>query len=559
VVRFEVLGPVRAWRGEAEIELGPPRQRAALAALLLQDGTPLSPGQLVDALWGGAAPPPALGMVRSYVSRLRHALEPDTPIATVGGGYAVPSPSLDLTEFRRLRATAGAPALRAALSLWHGTPLAGVNGEYAEAERVRLEQLRLTTVEDLAAADIEAGAHVEAAAALAELIAEQPLRERPRELRMLALYRAGRQAEALEVFARTRRLLDERGLYPGPELREMQRRILTSDPALAAPAARPAQLPPELPEFAGREDISAAMAAALTPSGARVPVVGIEGLAGVGKTALAVHVGHRIAPAFPDGQLFTDLAASADPLAELLRGAGVTDLPPSSSERAALWRTRTAGRRVLLVLDGARDADQIRTLLPGAGGAAVVITARRRLYGLPYAHWHKLGGLDQQASARLLESMIGPRAAADPQSARELIRRTAGLPQVLQGAAARIASRPAWTMAQALERLGRPAPGAPATPPECQAIEEPYESALAELSPAEARAFSALSAIEKPKITTAEAATTLALTLPDTAVLLESLVDAHLLDPAGPDAYSYQEPLRAFARSRLDRSSQKAR
>ncbi|WP_328617304.1 winged helix-turn-helix domain-containing protein [Amycolatopsis sp. NBC_00355] len=548
-VRFEVLGPVRAWRGGVEIELGPPQQRAALAVLLLQGGTSLSPAQLVEALWGGAEPKAATGMVRSYISRLRHALEPATPIKSLGGGYAIVAPTLDLTEFQHLLAKGDADSLRTALALWHGTPLSGVNG--FEAERVRLEQLRLKAIEDLAAADIEAGHHAEATAALSELITEQPLRERPRELQMLALYRSGRQAEALDVYARIqRRLEDEVGLYPGPELREMQRRILSSDPTLAATITRPTQLPPELPEFVGREDLRQALTDTLRTSGAAVPVVALEGLAGIGKTTLAVQLGHTIAASFPDGQLFTDLSVSTDPLSELLRGIGVTDLPPSSSERAALWRTRTTGRHLLVILDDARDADEIRPLLPGAGGPAVMITARQRLYGLPHAQWRKVSALDPTASQLLLERLIGPRAHEDVAATKELIRRTAGLPQVLQAVGARVASRPDWTMAEALQRLGRPAPGSPVTPPECWAIEKPYESALSQLSKTQSRAFRVLSHLPTPLVPLATAAKTLNLPLPATAAILESLVDAHLLNPAGPDAYRYQEPLREFARSR---------
>ncbi|HEV7626533.1 MAG TPA: BTAD domain-containing putative transcriptional regulator, partial [Streptomyces sp.] len=494
-------------------------------------------------------PRAATGMVRSYISRLRHILEPATPIESIGGGYAIVAPTLDLTEFQRLLTAGDAASLRAALRLWHGTPLSGING--FEAERVRLEQLRLKAIEDLAAADIEAGHHADAVAALSELITEQPLRERPRELQMLALYRSGRQAEALDVFTRIQHLLeDELGLYPGPELREMQRRILASDPTLAATISRPTQLPPRLPEFVGRENISRSLADALTPSDSGVPVIGIEGLAGIGKTTLAVQVGHTIAGSFPDGQLFTDLSVSTDPLAELLRGIGVTDLPPSFSERAALWRTRTTGRRLLLVLDDAGDADQIRPLLPGAGGSAVMITARQRLYGLAYAHWQKLGGLDPAESLTLLERLIGTRVHHDPAATEELIHRTAGLPQVLHAVGARVSSRPDWTMTQALQRLGRPAPGSPVTPPECWAIEKPYESTLAQLSPAQSRAFRVLSHLETPLVPLPAAATALNLSLADTAALLESLVDAHLLEPAGPDTYRYQEPLRAFARSR---------
>ncbi len=550
-MRFEVLGPIRAWRGDAEIELGPPQQRAALAVLLLQEGTPLSPSQLVSALWGGAEPRAAVGMVRSYVSRLRHA---GVPIESTGGGYAIRPASLDVTEFQRLLSSAGPDSLRAALLLWHGTPLTGVNGDYAEAARVRLSELHVTAREDLAAADIEAGRHVEAVTALAGLIAEQPLRERPRELQMLALYRSGRQAEALDVYARTQRLLEsELGLYPGPELQEMQRRILAADPSLA-PLSRPSQLPPDLPEFVGRVSETSALSDALT----RASVIGIEGLAAIGKTALAVHIGHILTPSFPDGRLFLDMAESADPLSELLRGIGVTDLPPSVSERAALWRTRTTGRHLLVILDNARPADDLRPLLPGAGGPAVMITARRRRYDLAQAHWTKLGGLDLPDSVALLTQLLGPeRVSRELPEARTLASRTAGLPQVIQAIGARLAARPAWTMAEALKRVGRPAPGSPATPPECQAIEKPYESALAELTPLQARAFALLSAF--PTFSTTTASEVLELGWADTTILLESLADAHLLDPSGPERYSYQEPVRMFARGRLAESMQQVR
>ncbi len=244
-LRFEVLGPVRAWRDGTEIDLGSPQQRAILAILLLQAGTTASPEQLISAIWSGAAPRAAVGMVRSYVSRLRRVL-PAGVIESVVGGYVLRAGEVDIAELQRQLGVARearragdeqavATALRAALRLWHGTPLAGVNGDYAEVERTRLGQLRLTVIEDLAAADIESGRHVEAAAELADVIAEDPLRERPRELLMLALYRSGRQAEALEIFTQVRHLLHgELGLEPGPDLREMQRRILAADPALMA-------------------------------------------------------------------------------------------------------------------------------------------------------------------------------------------------------------------------------------------------------------------------------------------------------------------------------------
>lgn len=555
-LRFAVLGPVRAWLGDTELDLGTPRQRAMLGILLLREGATATPDQLISALWGPAAPRAATGMIRSYVSRLRRVLPGDV-IESVGGGYALRAGDLDVTEFTGHLAAARNAAdahvraghLRSALALWHGTPLAGVNGEYAEAERTRLAGVRLAAVEDLAEADVDTGRHVEATAALEEVIAEHPLRERPRELLMKALYRAGRQADALAVFTGIRRLLaDELGLEPGPGLRDMQQRILAGDPVPREHPRVPAQLPPDLPDFVGRAGEIRAITADLIPKSGQVPVVGIEGLAGVGKTALAVHIGHAVAGSFPDGLLFADLGT--DPLPGLLRDLGVTDLPVSAAEQGALWRTRTAGRRVLVVLDGARDADQLRHLVPGAGGAAVLITARRRLYGVPYVRWQRLSGLDDHESHALLERLVGDRVRREPAVAAELVALTAGLPQVIAAIGSRIASRPEWTLDAARDRIGRPVPGAPVPRPECGAIEGPYLSILDELTPAQARAFRLLSVADGPDISLAAAAAVLDLSSVDTALLLESLVDVHLLELGGVDRYRYQGPVRHFARGR---------
>ncbi|HYQ63619.1 AfsR/SARP family transcriptional regulator [Actinophytocola sp.] len=553
-LRFEVLGPVRAWVGDHELALGTPQQRAILGILLLRGGATATLDQLINGVWGPTAPRAAVGVIRSYVSRLRRVL-PRGVIESAGGGYSLRATSLDLTEFaRHVEAARGAEPhvaareLRAALLLWRGTPLAGVNGDYAEFERTRLTQVRLAVVEDLAAADIESGRPVEAAAALAEVIAEQPLRERPRELLMLAHYRAGRQADALAVFAQIQQLLaDELGLDPGPGLREAQRRILAADPGLAARGAGGvSQLPPDLPDFTGRADEIAAIVDTLD----RVPVVGIEGLAGIGKTALAVHIGHSMAEQFPDGRLFVDLRATPDPLAALLRAVGVTDLP-AAAERPALWRAHTAGRRLLVVLDNADAADQLGELMP-ASGSAVLITARRLLYGVPYARWRTLTGLRPDESMALLERIIGERVRREPDRARELVVTLAGLPQVLAAVGARVASRPEWTLAAARDRLGHLPPEAPVQRPECGAIQGPYESALADLSPAQARAFRLLGVADGPDISLAAAAAVLDRPVGETAALLESLVDVHLLELSDVDRYYFHGPVRAFARGRAE-------
>ncbi len=554
-LRFEVLGPVRAWRGAQEVELGSPQQRAILAIMLLRDGGTVTPDELIRAIWGESAPRAAIGMIRSYVSRLRRVLDSDS-IDSVAGGYAMPGGSVDIAEFQRLVAAARsagrvadkAAALRSALELWKGIPLAGVRGEYANFERLRLSQLRLAVLEDLAAADIELGRHVQAIADLTALVSEEPFRERPRELLMLALYRSGRQAEALRVFHEAQQVLaDELGIDPGPDLRAMHERILGSDPGLAAAPSGvspvPAQLPPELPDFVGRDSALLEILDGVGSSG----VVGIVGLAGLGKTALAVRAGLAVASSFPDGQFFVDLSVTPDPLPGLLRGLGMA-VPSVPAEQVAAWRTYTSGRKVLVVIDGAREAAQVTSLLPASGGAAV-ITSRQRLFGVPSVRWVKLEPLRPAEAYSLLSRIVGSvRLQAEPESADRLVAATDGLPQIIRALGSRLAARPNWTLAAAEKRIRKPDWQHP-QPVECVELERPYESALADLPPAQARAFRLVSLADSPDITI-HAAAALLDTDPDTAeTLLEALLDQHLIEPAGPDRYRYRPPLKTFART----------
>lgn len=257
-LRFELLGPVRARRDPAELDLGSPQQRAVLAALLLARGRHVAVGALIDALWGERVPRTAPAVVRTYVSRLRQCLQPEpgrpdnAVIRLVGDGYTLlfRSAALDLDDFEKLSVhartaradheTARAAGLfRAAQALWQGVPLAGIPGPYADTQRARLTELRVAVTEDGLAAEIDTGGHMDAIAQLWELRAEYPLRERLSELLMLALYRAGRQAEALDVFGKSRRMLvDELGIEPGPSLRDMHQRILRADGSLLGLPAR---------------------------------------------------------------------------------------------------------------------------------------------------------------------------------------------------------------------------------------------------------------------------------------------------------------------------------
>ncbi|MCZ4100799.1 AfsR/SARP family transcriptional regulator, partial [Streptomyces sp. H39-C1] len=411
-LRFAVLGPVRVWRDDQPIVTGSPQQRALLAALLLRGGRTATASELLDALWGETAPTTALAALRSYAFRLRKALGADA-LVTESGGYAlhVASDGLDFAVAERLAAEAekargaGDPArarelLATALGMWSGEPLAGLPGPYAEAQRTRLEEWRLTVIETRLELDLELAAHAEAVSELTALSAEHPLRERLRCLLMLALYRSGRQAEALGVYADTRRLLaDELGVDPSAELSDLHQRILEADSNLGISAqmdepvsiqGRPAQLPGTVPDYTGRavfvRELSSQLANA-AENGVLIAVSALAGLGGVGKTTLAVHVAHAARDAFPDGQLYVDLqgtdARPAEPeavLGSFLRALGLSDsaIPDSLADRAALYRSTLDGRRVLALLDNAHDAAQVRPLLPGTPGCAALITSRVR-------------------------------------------------------------------------------------------------------------------------------------------------------------------------------------
>src|SRR5690242_2156883 len=301
-LRFAVLGPVRAWRGDEPIGTGAPQQRALLAALLLRGGRTATASELLDAVWGESPPNTALAALRSYAFRLRKALGPEA-LVTDSGGYAlhVASGALDYTVVERLSAEAektraGDPArarelLGSALDLWHGEPLAGLPGPYAEMQRSRLAEWHLGLLENRLELDLELGAHAEAVSELTALSAEHPLRERLRALLMLALYRSGRQAEALGVYADTRRLLaDDLGIDPSAELSDLHQRILEGDPSLAAPETgpagpgeikRPAQLPATVADFTGQQAFVRELGVQLAEASEGSGVMAVSAVAGI--------------------------------------------------------------------------------------------------------------------------------------------------------------------------------------------------------------------------------------------------------------------------------------
>ncbi|WP_328497930.1 tetratricopeptide repeat protein [Streptomyces sp. NBC_00414] len=603
-LRFSVLGPLRAWRGGVEIELGPPQQRSVLAVLLLAEGAQVSVGGLTDAVWGPRAPASASGILRGYVHRLRRVLDPEADVAasvirSLGDGYQLRTVGeLDLVLFRELCTRAersraqGAPEsavtyLREALSLWQGSVLAGVPGEYAQGQRQRLDELWLTARGDCLRAELDLGSHVTAVAELAELVAEYPLDERFRGLLMLALYRSGRQAAALDSYHRAQRLLaDELGVDPGPALQTLYQQILRADPELLAPSVSatptptptatpppapaaptssttPAQLPSGLPAFVGRDAELAEMAR--LSSGGTVVVSAIAGMAGVGKTTFAVHWSRQVAARFPDGQLYLNLrgfdpvgqpVAPEHALRTLLGSLGedLRGLPQDLDALAARYRTLISDKRMLVLLDNARDAAQVRPLLPGTSSCLAVVTSRNRLTGLVAidgAHPIHLDVLTPAEARALLARRLGSaRVAAEADAVDEIIDRCARLPLALAITAARAVTRPAFSLASIAAELGDSAAVLDAlqdhddTAADARAV---FSWSYDALTPEAARLFRLLAVHPGPDITVPAAASLSARAVCDTRRLLAELVQAHLLDEITPGRYASHDLLRTYA------------
>ncbi|MFI1362978.1 AfsR/SARP family transcriptional regulator [Streptomyces griseochromogenes] len=596
-LRFSVLGPVRAWRGEETLNTGSPQQRALLAALLLREGRTATAAELIDALWGTEPPSQALAAVRTYASRLRKVLDPGV-LVSESGGYAVRSPgegALDLALAQDLAAEAekarGAgdlcharEVLNRVLGLWDGEPLAGVPGPYAETQRVRLEEWRLGLLESRLDMDLEQGCHAEAVSELTALTAAHPLRERLRELLMLALYRSGRQAEALAVYADTRRLLaEELGVDPRPGLRELQQRILQADPALAEPSApvaeptvvqvRPAQLPASVPDFTGRSafvsELSEVLASASEASaqGRVMAVSALAGIGGVGKTTLAVHVAHRARPSFPDGQLYVDLQGAgprpAEPetvLGSFLRALGTADsaIPDSLEERAALYRSVLDGRRVLVLLDNAKDAAQVRPLLPGTEGCAALVTSRVRMVDLAGAHLVDLDVMSPDEALALFTKIVGEeRVAAEREAALDVVAACGFLPLAIRIAASRLAARRTWTVSVLAAKLADERRRLDELQAGDLAVKATFELGYGQLEPPQARAFRLLGLADGPDMSLAAAAAVLDLPPEETEDLLEALVDTSLLESAAPGRYRFHDLVRLYARACAERDEQR--
>jgi DNA-binding SARP family transcriptional activator len=470
-----VLGPLMVRVAGRETAPRARQLRALLGTLALADGAPVTPEYLLEVVWRQQ---PGAGSLQVAMHRLRRWLDETTDgavsVATVPSGYVLRlnEAECDLARFRglmtlaeRLAGADRTAVLEQALALWRGAVLADVP-EDQRPERVvcALEAERTEATVACAEAELASG-HLDRAVELAQaLCADRPLDERSHAVLVAALAAAGRQAEALAVYETVRAALaDELGVDPGPELRDTHLRVLRQQvprPARRrAEPERPCLLPPAVADFTGRGDAVDELVAALSAQGG---VVGaISGKPGVGKTALAVQVGHRLRAACPDGQLYADLRGAEptprDPTevqAAFLRALGVPDqlIPADAAERTALYRSRLAGRRLLIVLDNAAGEGQVRPLLP-AGGPAVVVTSRARLVGLEGAHQVDLNVFDQADAATLLARIAGAeRVAREPAAARRVVEQCGLLPLAVRIAGARLAARPHWPVSR-LEHL----------------------------------------------------------------------------------------------------------
>jgi DNA-binding SARP family transcriptional activator/Tfp pilus assembly protein PilF len=580
VVRFRVLGPLEIVSGDGRaVELRGRLPRAVLAALLLHANRPVGIEALVEQLWEGGPPPSAAANLRTYVSRLRRALGADEPANRIqagpDGGYVlrVELGELDSAEFERLAASgreasgrgdwpSAAERLTAALGLWRGAVLAGLPpSEPWRTEAARLEQLRLAVLEDSIDARLALGHHAELVAELRALTDQHRLRERLWAQWMLALYRSGRQADALAVYRRLRDLLaEELGVFPGPQLQRLHQRILTGDPDLDGPRTErrvPAQLPAGPAAFTGRgTELDRLLARGAGGAPATVVISAVNGMAGVGKTALAVHAAHRMAEHYPDGQLFLDLhgytqgVAPTDPAAALdamLRALGTPgpQIPRTLDERAALYRTCLAGKRVLIVLDNAGSEDQVLPLLPGTPGCLVLITSRRRLSGLDGVDPVGLDVLPLPEAVALFTATAGADR-VEPGRRRvveEIVEACGRLPLAVRIAAARLRHRPATTLAELavlLQDVTELRAGQ-------RSIIATFDLSYANLTVDQQRALRLLGLHPGTDVDLYAAAALTGTSTRQARRTLDGLIEAHLLDQHAPGRYRFHDLLRAHA------------
>ncbi|WP_051415694.1 AfsR/SARP family transcriptional regulator [Nocardiopsis sp. CNT312] len=615
-----MLGPLEI-SGAERLRVPPGRQQVVLAALLLELGRVVSTDALVDALWVSDPPETARTQVQICVSRLRKLLRPlGAVIDTRSPGYLLRAEpgTVDVHLFRSAvrdaeilvkegRTEDAAACLREAVGLWRGPALSGIDAEVLRTKAVRLDEDRVDAIETHLELELGLGLHARLAGEIPSLVEQYPLRERLRSLLMLALYRSGRQAEALRVYRSGRDLfIEELGLEPGAELRSLEAAILNGDPSLDAPgpdtsavrgpdaADRGRSAPPDgadggndpepgsapsvragtalfqLPtaagDFVGRRDTVSAVTGVLLSGTDSVGIAVLLGRPGVGKSATAVHIAHRLADEhFPDGQLYCDLRGMHDTpltasgvLGRFLRALGVHGpaVPDDLDERAALYRGLMASRRILVVLEDAATEAQIAPLIPAGGGCGVLVTSRARLTGLPGAVRIDLDILEEEHALELLARVIGAdRVTREPEAARVLVRSVGRLPLALRIVAARLAARPHWALAAMVTRLSDERHRLDELAHGDMTVRASLSLTYDGLDQRSARVFGLLSGAEGPTVPAWSAAALLDDGRPFPADLAEPLVDARMLDVTGIDqagepVYRFHDLVREYAREK---------
>ena len=581
-VQYRILGPVDVAVGARRLAVPGAIRRGLLGFLVLNAGRTVTLAQIVRALWHTDPPATATAQVHAAVSAVRRVLRAAGvagDLVTQSPGYrlAVAAQRTDVGAFeelvRRAREAAGAREAAAliedALALWRGMPLADAAGEFTRGTVTRLEQVRLGAIEELHERMLDLGRHRELIPTLRAAVAEHPLRERPWAQLMIALYRDGQQAEALHAYRDLRaRLARDHGIDPQPSLAELYTRILNADPALAAappPDARPgrvspAQLPPDTADLTGRDEPVAELVRLLTApeeAATSVRTCVVTGVGGVGKTTLAVRVAHLVRTRYPDGQLYVDLRGGCDApvppatvLGMFLRALGVDPVPPTEQERAALLRSLLAGRRMLLVLDNARDAGQVKPLLPGSPTCAVLITSRQQIRTIPGAHVLALDVLAPAEATALLRRLMPAGEAADALT--ETARLCAYLPLALRIVGARAGGYPPGFARTLVERLaderGR------LSELELHDLSVRCSFALSYRllgrqpdGTDPARAFRLLGLLDSAGVTLDAAAHLLDLPPADTRRTLDVLIDAQLLRAERSDRFRMHDLVRLYA------------
>jgi DNA-binding SARP family transcriptional activator/Tfp pilus assembly protein PilF len=587
VVDVRLLGPVTVMLGTDALDLGADRASKLFAVLALSANSTVSFAQIVDAVWD--EPPGSVRQqVHNLVAALRRTLAPAAgrlDLVTSRGGYQMRMPASDVDVVRfQLLLTASAQAeakglipdaadsLQRAMSEWRGPAFGGLESTHLQNAAAALAEEKLAAAEHLAQLQLRLGDASTPTRSLPELVAENPYRESLRATLMMALHASGRQVDALAVFDQGRRLLaDELGLDPGPELRTAQQRVLRGAPSERLHSASPgpefgqAFLPRDIYEFTGRADeLRDLKAHARRSDKAALVITAIDGMGGVGKTTLAVHLAHELAPHYPDGQYFIDLrgyAATARPLSAfqalttLLRSCGILPelIPQEHDVCVALWRSRVAGRRILLLLDNAEGVEQVRDLLPGTPGALVLISSRHRMPSLEGAMALSLDVMPFPDAMALFAQIVGAeRAAAEADAAATVVRLCGCLPLAVQVAAGRLRDRPGWSIAHLADQLqgqeGRARLLAAGDRDVMGILSWSYRN----LTQSQQRLFRLLSIHPGPDFDAHAAAALAGLSLDETVIILEHLVDVNLLQQPSPGRYRFHELVHDSARSKLE-------